>query len=83
MLTYATVAPASAARRRTSGSRTSSLFSSYGEPLTFTTRPTPACRATANGPPTCHRSSQMVSATSIGPSAVRSRSTVSVSPATK
>ena len=79
MFTYAMAAPASAARRRTSGSRTSSLFSSYGEPLMLSTSPTPASRATANGPPACHRSSQMVSATSTPPT----RTTVSVSPATK
>ncbi len=79
MFTYATVAPASAARRAHQGSRTSSLFSSYGEPLMLTTSPTPARRATANGPPACHRSSQMVSATST-PS---TRTTVRVSPGTK
>ena len=79
MFTYAMVAPASAARRRTSGSRTSSLFSSYGEPLMLATSPTPACPAAANGPPACHRSSQIVSATSTPPM----RTTVRVSPETK
>ncbi len=79
MLTYATVAPASAARRWTSGSRTSSLSSSYGDPLTVTTSPTPARRAAANGPPACHMSSQIVSATSTPPI----RTTVSDEPGTK
>jgi hypothetical protein len=83
MLTYATVAPASAARRRTSGSRTSSLFSSYGEPLMFTTSPTPAALATANGPPACHRCSQIVRATSTASPPTGMRSTVSASPGTK
>jgi hypothetical protein len=77
--TYATVAPASAARRLTSGSRTSSLFSSYGEALIVTTRPTPARRAAANGPPACHRSSHTVSAMSTPPN----RTTVSSAPGSK
>jgi hypothetical protein len=79
MLTYATAAPASAARRRTSGRRTSSLFISYGEPLMLTTSPTPARPATANGPPGCQMSSQTVSATSIPAIRMMGR----VSPATK
>src|SRR3954452_21304381 len=63
-LQYAIGARASAARRRTSGSRTSSLARSYGEALGETTRSTPACPATPQGPPSTQRSSQTVSATS-------------------
>ena len=79
MLTYAMVAPASAARRAASGSRTSSLFRSYGEPLMQLISPTSARAATANGPPSCQRSSQMVSATSTP----RIRTTTNRSPGTK
>ena len=49
-----------AARAGTSGSRTSSLFRSYGEPLMTASSPAPARAATATGPPSCQRSSQIV-----------------------
>jgi hypothetical protein len=78
-LTYATAAPASAARRITSGSRTSSLFSSYGDALILSTSPAPARRAAVNGPPACQMSSHTVSAMST-PS---NRTTVSDRPGSK
>ncbi len=84
MLQYASAAPASRARRMHSESRTSSLPRSYGDAFGTTSRPAPDRRHTATGPPSCHRSSQIATATST-PSAseVGTRNTGSVFPGTK
>ncbi len=79
MLTYAIVRAGLGRPPAASGSRTSSLFRSYGEPLMQLTSPTSARAATANGPPSCQRSSQIVSATSTP----RIRTTTNRSPGTK
>ena len=79
MARYAVVQPASWARLRTSSRRVSSFSRSYGEALTDSSSPAPALRAAGTRPPSCHRSSQIASATSTP----CTRTTGSVSPGTK
>ena len=83
MLEYASAAPATPAHRAHSSSRRSSLPRSYGDAFGTTSSDAPACRVTATGPPSCHRSSQMAMATSTWPPSALMRNTGSESPGTK